>query len=231
MKLLIIEDDLVLSKNLSTKFKNDFFVVDIANNGERGSSLARINKYDLIILDNQMPKKNGKQVLFEIRKDGNTTPILFLSIKFDANLKAELLNLGADDYLQKPFSYPELLARVKAILRRPKGYSPDIIKVGNLEINTDAHTVKCAKKKINLTKKEFLFLEYLAKNKDRVIGRGELVEYVWDINADMFSNTIEATVLRLRKKIKTACQKQLIQTVSGVGYKLCTEATVPQEAS
>ena len=220
MKILVIEDNEKIAKEIKRNLEHDLFVVDIACDGEIGSFLARTNEYDIVILDNVLPKKDGGTVLAEIRRDGKSVPILILSVKFETSLKVELLNLGADDYMQKPYSYSELVARIKVLLRRPQKVVSNSYKIGALEININSHTVKYLKKSVKLTRKEFLFISYLAKNKEQVVSRGELIEHVWDINADMFSNTIEATLLRIRKKFKLVGKKNIIETISGVGYKI-----------
>ncbi len=220
MKILLIEDDAKLAKELKKKLEHDFFVVDIADNGERGSFLARTSSYDLIILDNILPKKEGKDVLHEIRDDKKNTLILVLSIKFEPGLKTELLNAGADDYMQKPYSYQELKARINALLRRATQINNVVMKIGALEIDTGSYSVKYLNKNITLTRKEFLFLEYLGRNKNRVVSRGGIIENVWDVNADLFSNAIEATVLRLRKKFKKITKVNIIETINGVGYRI-----------
>ena len=220
MKILIIEDDQNTANNLKEGLEHSMLVIDVAYDGTHGSFLARTNAYDLVILDFLLPNKTGDQVLEEIRQDGKTMPILMLSVKFDSTLKASLLNKGADDYVQKPYSCQELVARIHALLRRSKKILSPLIKIGMLEINLNNHELKFHKNKIKLTRKEFLLIKYLAINKDRVVNRGELIEHVWDINADIFSNTIEATMLRLRKKLRRFSQNQVIETVNGVGYKM-----------
>jgi len=220
MKILIVDDDIQIANFLKKALKNESFEVDVANDGDRGSFLARTNDYDIIVLDNAMPKKDGKTVCKEIRNDGVHIPILMLSVLSGPGLKAELLNAGADDYLTKPFSFEELVARIRALLRRSKDITKEIISIDNLEIDTKKQTVKRGGREIYLTLKEFMLLEYLMQHKGAVVSRGMILEHVWDMNADPFSNTIEAHVSNLRKKIDISGEKPLISTVSGRGYKI-----------
>lgn len=217
MKLLIVEDNVSIRNILRMNLENQSFVVDEAEDGERGSYFARINKYDLIILDNILPKKMGKEVCNEIRKSGITSPILLLSAKDDVDSKVELLNCGADDYLTKPFSFAELNARIKSLLRRPQVIEDIILQSRGIELNTTTFEAFKNKKKIYLTRKEFMILEMLMKRTGKVISRGEMVEHVWDMNADPFSNTLEAHIRNLRKKLNDD-RKNIIKNIPGRGY-------------
>jgi two-component system copper resistance phosphate regulon response regulator CusR len=194
--------------------------VDLAEDGEKGSYLAKTNDYDMIILDNMLPKKNGAEVCQEIRATGKNTPIIMLSARGEMGIKVELLNKGADDYMTKPFSLEELLARIRALLRRPHYVSSEVLTIDDLVMDTKRHTVKRGEKEIYLTRKEFMLLEYLLKHRDSVVSRGMIMEHVWDMNADPFSNTIESHILNVRKKISAKGKKNLIHTLPGVGYKL-----------
>ena len=193
-------------------------VVDEAEDGERGSYFARINKYDLIILDNVLPKKMGKEVCREIREKGVQTPILLLSAKNDVNSKIDLLNNGADDYLTKPFSFEELKSRIKAITRRPQKIEDVIFMYKGIALNSDTHELRVNDRRVYLTRKEFSLLEFLMKNSGKVVSRGLMMEKVWDINIDPFSNTVEAHIGNLRKKISDK-KKKIIINVPGIGYK------------
>jgi DNA-binding response OmpR family regulator len=219
MKILITEDNSAIRNVLRMSLEAASFSVDEAENGEDGSFMARTNAYDLVILDNMLPKKMGKQVCKEIREAGKTMPVLLLSMKSDVNDKIELLNCGADDYLTKPFSFEELLARMRALLRRPTQIQESIFKIADIEVRHDRHQVFKRGKELHLTRKEFTLLSYLIMNKERVLTRGQLLEHVWDINADPFSNTIEAHILNLRKKLGDT-KKRLIRSVPGRGYKI-----------
>jgi len=220
MKILAVEDEKKIADFLKKSLKEEGFVVDIAEDGEQGVYMARINQYDMIILDNLLPKKNGLEVCKELREKGKTMPILMLSVKSDTNTKVELLNAGADDYLSKPFSFEELLARIHALLRRQKPITKEVLRIGNIVLDTKRCIVTIDKKRVHLTHKEFALLEYLMRNKGIVLSRGMIMEHVWDMNADPFSNTIESHIRSLRRKIDDCKKNKLIHTVSGRGYKI-----------
>ncbi len=218
MRLLLVEDEQPIITFLRSCLEAECFVVDVATDGEQGSFLGRTNDYDIIILDNRLPKKIGKLVCQDIRAARKSVPILMLSVVNESMTKTELLNLGADDYLTKPFALPELLARVRALLRRPRTIEPELLQLGDITLNTRAHVVKKKDKDVPLTKKEFILLRYLMKNCGTALTRAMIMEHVWDMNADPFSNTIESHVASLRKKIDP--RGQFISTVSGIGYKM-----------
>jgi DNA-binding response OmpR family regulator len=220
MRILVIEDEEGIAKFLKAGLESEYFAVDLAEDGEKGSYLAKTNDYDMIILDNMLPKKNGAEVCQEIRATGKNTPIIMLSARGEMGIKVELLNKGADDYMTKPFSLEELLARIRALLRRPHYVSSEVLTIDDLVMDTKRHTVKRGEKEIYLTRKEFMLLEYLLKHRDSVVSRGMIMEHVWDMNADPFSNTIESHILNVRKKISAKGKKNLIHTLPGVGYKL-----------
>lgn len=220
MRILLVEDEKEIRDFLKPSLEAEFFSVDVAEDGDKGSFAARTTDYDLIILDNILPKKNGMQVCQDIRKNGKTVPIIMLSVKSDTATKVELLNAGADDYLNKPFSFDELLARVRALMRRPKEIAREVLALDDLTVNTKTCSVTRGKKDVYLTRKEFMLLEYLLRNKGNVLSRGMILEHVWDMDADPFSNTIESHILSLRRKIDIAGGKKLIHTVPGRGYKI-----------
>jgi DNA-binding response OmpR family regulator len=220
MRVLVVEDEKEIRNFLEKSFKNECFAVDSADDGEKGSFLARTNDYDVVILDNMMPKKSGLQVCNEIRMDGKNVPIIILSVKSEVTTKIDLLNAGADDYLTKPFSLDELLARVRALARRPKNIEIAVYKVDDLEFDATRNAVRRGGKEIYLTRKEIALLKYFLQNQGTILSRGMIMEHVWDMTADPFSNTIESHILSLRKKIDTEGSKKLIHTVSGRGYKL-----------
>lgn len=222
MKILLIEDSSSVRNVLKMSLEAESFAIDEAENGEDGSYMARVNKYDLIILDNILPKKFGRQVCKEIRDADVSTPILILSGKNETNTKIELLGLGADDYITKPFSFEELKARIKALLRRPHKIEDVILKNGNLRLNTNTHEVTRNSKRIYLTRKEFSLLETFMRNQDRVLSRSFIMEHVWETNVDPFSNTIESHVLNLRRKIGDR-KKSLITNIPGRGYKMISQ--------
>jgi DNA-binding response OmpR family regulator len=220
MRILLVEDDEQILSSLRMRLKSEGFSVDAEKDGIRGSFLARTNNYDLIILDYLLPRKNGAKLCQEIRSRGTTTPIIMISVQTEIPTRVELLNLGADDYVTKPFPFEELMARIRAVLRRPTSLKEDVLTVDNLTLDSARATVTRAGKKIRLTRKEFSLLEYLMRHQGAVLSRGTLMEHVWDIHGDLFSNTIETHVLNLRKKIELPGTKKLIHTISGRGYKL-----------
>ena len=219
MRILVVEDEKQISDSLKVSLGAECYAVDVAEDGAKGSYLARTNEYDLIILDNILPKKSGLEVCKEIRDNGSTTPIIMLSVKTESTTKVDLLNAGADDYLTKPYSFQELLARIRALLRRPQDIEDEILTIDDIALDSRKHTVKRGKKEIYLTRKEFALLEYLLKNQGVALSRGMIMEHVWDMNVDLFSNTIESHILSLRRKLDIKNKKKFIHTVPGIGYK------------
>jgi DNA-binding response OmpR family regulator len=222
MKLLLIEDDAEITRLLALALKTAGYVVDVVGDGEQGYFLARTSSYDLIILDYNLPKLNGREIIKRLREEEIGIPILMLTVNSELIDKVDLLTLGADDYLTKPFVLSELLAHIKAILRRPRNWQGPILKIDDLELNRDKFWVKKNGKKINLSYKEFTLLEYLLENKGQIVSRQAIREHVWDENADPFSNTIEVHIMNLRKKIENS-GRQLIFTFSNRGYKIDKE--------
>jgi DNA-binding response OmpR family regulator len=222
MRILIVEDEEGIATFLKAGLESEYFAVDVAEDGEKGSYMGRTNDYDVIILDNMLPKKDGSEVCDEIRKHGKTTPIIMLSAVSELGVKINLLNKGADDYLTKPFSLEELIARIRALLRRPNAISSELLQVDNLVMDTKKHITSRGNKEIYLTKKEFMLLELLMRNKGAVVSRGSIMEHVWDMNVDPFSNTIESHILNIRKKISSKGKKDLVYTLPGIGYKIDT---------
>jgi DNA-binding response OmpR family regulator len=220
MKILIIDDDKEIIKFLKPSLEAEFYVVDCAYDGEKGSFMAKTNHYDLIILDYMMPKQNGLETLKEIRKDKVESYIIALTVKSELKDKSSLFNAGADDYLSKPFLFEELLLRIKAVSKRPPLKDEKILSLDNLKMDLSSQEVYRGKRKIYLTRKEFCLLEYFLNNINKVLSRALILENVWDINADPFSNTIESHVLNLRKKIESPGKTKLIHTVAGRGYKM-----------
>ena len=220
MNLLLVEDDKEIVDSLASSFKERGFVVDVAFDGEIGLQKAQRNNYDIIILDKGLPHKDGLEVCAEIRASGKQMPILILSVKSEIGTKAELLNAGADDYMTKPFSFVELIARVHALLRRPEKTEHTKFDLNGLVVDIEGRKVVRGKKEIHLTTKEFSLLEYLLRHKGKAISRMEILEHVWDMNADPFTNTVETHVLTLRKKIKAPGGDSIIRTVPGIGYKI-----------
>lgn len=218
MKILIIEDDPEISQLLRNNLKKANFTVEIATDGERGSFLARVNKYELIILDYNLPKMDGLAVCQEIRNEDQETPIIMLSVRSEIKDKLKLFQAGVDDYLAKPFSFSELLARIQAILRRPQKRKDEILKVKNIELNLSTNIVKQGGREVYLGNKEFALLNYLIERPGRIISREMIREEVWGDNCDPFSNTIETHILKLRRKLDK--NSKLITTIPGRGYRL-----------
>jgi len=220
MKILIIEDEKEIIKFLKNALEKEMFIVDSAEDGERGSFMARTSAYNLIVLDYLLPKMNGAEVLKEIRDDGLKIPILMLTVKGEIENKKELFNIGADDYLSKPFLLEELILRIKALLKRPLFISQTKLSIGDFSLNQDTKTICYKNKEIYFTRKEYCLFEYFLKNKEKIISRSELLENIWDYNADPFSNSLETHIASLRKKLKTNKNRNLLHTFSGRGYKL-----------
>ena len=219
MRILIVEDDTSIREMLVRNLKTESFAVDSTDDGEHGSFLARTSEYDLIILDCVLPKKDGPTICAELRASGKTVPILIISARVSVADKVTLLNLGADDYITKPFSYDELVARVRALKRRPLRQESVNIHIGNLKIDSLTQEVWLSQKPIYLTRKEFALLEYFARHHGEVVSRGMIMEHVWDRESDPFSKTIEAHVFNLRRKLSSR-RRSCIQTIPGRGYKL-----------
>lgn len=222
MKILIIEDEESIAKFIKSSLESQLYIVDLASDGERGSLLARTNKYDLIVLDNLLPKKNGLDVVKEIRLE-KATPIIMLTVYGDFDCKAQAFKLGVDDFLTKPFLLEELFLRIKALLKRPPLTTPSVVRIGSLNINLDKRIVRRKSRIISLTRKEYLILEFLIRHRGEIKSREEIIEGAWDINADPFSNSLDTHIVNLRKKISLAEEGQLIHTFPGRGYKIDTK--------
>ncbi|MBN2854480.1 response regulator transcription factor [Patescibacteria group bacterium] len=219
MKILIIDDEKEIVEFIKRGLEKELFLVESAEDGFRGSFLARTGNYDLIILDYLLPKMNGAEVLKEIRADGNKVPVLMLTVKSEIQSKKKLFETGADDYLSKPFLLEELLLRVKALLKRPPLKFEEVIIIDDLVLDKGNKTVKRADEELYLTKKEYGLLEYLIDNRGKIISRSELLEHVWDYNADPFSNSVETHIASLRRKLNKNKNRDLVHTFSGRGYK------------
>lgn len=220
MKILIIDDEINILEFLKKGLSAASFLVETAEDGERGAFMARTGSYDLVILDNSLPKLSGSEVLKEIRKEKIHIPVIMLTIKSEIQDKAEAFSLGADDYLTKPFLLEELLIRIKALLRRPPKIESLAIKLGSLTFNSSSGCFKRGGRELYLTRREYCLLEYLLKRKNEVVSRGEILENVWDYNADPFSNSIETHINSLRRKLNAGKNLNLIHTFSRRGYKL-----------
>ena len=220
MRVLLVEDDVRIANFVSKGLRENSYAVDVANDGEDGLYQTSINDYDLIILDVMLPKIDGFAVCRELRKSGNKTPILMLTARDAIDDRISGLDFGADDYLTKPFEFRELLARLRALLRRQSEFRPSKIIIADLEIDTSSNRVWRGGNEIILTTKEYALLEYLAREKGKVVGREEISTHVWDENFDAFSNLIEVYIKRLRTKMDEGFAIQLIHTRRGAGYIL-----------
>ncbi len=217
--MLIISSDSAAATELVTGFRAAGFSVDHALESQQGSFWARTTDYDLVLIDDSAATK-AKEICAHIRSRGKTMPIIVVSDQPAVLSKISLLNAGADDCVGRECSMGELTARVRAILRRPKAIVDDVLKLDDLTLDVARYRVTRGKKTVVLTRKEFGVLEYMLRNQDLVITRTALIEHVWDIHADLFSNTLETHILNLRRKIESPHKKKLIHTVSGRGYKM-----------
>jgi DNA-binding response OmpR family regulator len=219
MRILIVEDDPNILYDLREAFESENYVVDTETQGDKGSYTGRVNEYDCIILDNVLPHKNGIQICKEIRESGKTSPIIMLTVCNELKEKVTAFNSGADDYVRKPYSFEELLARVKAVTRRPRTIEESTIRIADLSLDRARQKVTRGDLGIYLTRKEFSLLEYLMRFRGIVVSRGMIMEHVWNSEGNPFSNTIEAHILNLRRKIDRGHAK-LIHSIPGRGYKI-----------
>src|SRR3989338_11323826 len=220
MKILVVDDDQELVGTLKDQLAA-FFLIETAKSGEEGEFLAQVNEYDLIILDYILPDINGLEICQKLRDNNIKTPILMLTGKGEIEEKVTALNLGIDDYLTKPFNFDELLARIRALLRRPpQTFQSNIITVGDLTIDLDKGPVWREQKVMQLRRKELYLLEYLARNAGRVISREMILEHVWDSADEPITNTVDVHIKYLRYSIDRQFEKKLIKTIHGLGYKL-----------
>jgi DNA-binding response OmpR family regulator len=223
MRILLVEDEPDAARLLARGLREQSYAVDIAADGEAALAQAHLNDYDLIILDVMLPRKDGLAVCRELRVTGSTVPILMLTARDAVEDRIAGLDRGADDYLVKPFDFHELLARMRALLRRGPALSDETITVADLSVDTRARRVMRAGKLIELTAKEYALIEYLARRAGEVVGRADIAEHVWDERFDPFSNLIEVYVQRLRRKIDGEHDLKLIRTKRGAGYLLSDE--------
>jgi DNA-binding response OmpR family regulator len=220
MKLLVVEDERRLAGILKEGFGEAGYMVDVALDGERGQVLALTGEYDVILLDVMLPGRSGVDVCREIRRRRVDSAILMLTARDTLEDKVRGLDCGADDYLTKPFEFPELLARVRSLLRRTTRSRSQVLNVEDLEIDTSTHEVRRAGERIRLTAKEYALLEYLAYNAGRVLTRDQILAHVWPSDFEGFSNTVDVFIRYLRRKIDDGHEQKLIQTVIGSGYTL-----------
>ncbi|MBU3978496.1 response regulator transcription factor [Patescibacteria group bacterium] len=220
MRVLIIEDERRLSSVIKKGLVEDGFAVDQAFDGEEGLFLARSEAYDLIILDLTLSKVDGMQICSQLRKKNIKTPIIMLTAKITMEDKIKGLDIGADDYMTKPFSFLELRSRIHALIRRSKQHASSQLSIADLEVDPLKHSVIRAGKQIRLTPKELAVLEFLMHHKQEVVSRTMILEHVWDYNFDGMSNIVDVFIATLRKKIDGGHKQKLIHTIHGVGYKI-----------
>jgi two-component system copper resistance phosphate regulon response regulator CusR len=222
MRILVVEDEPKTGNYLKQGLSEAGFTVDLARDGEDGLHLGSTEDYDLIVLDVMLPVRDGWSVLRELREKGKTMPVLFLTARDQVDDRVKGLELGADDYLVKPFAFSELLARVRTLLRRGKNVEPQVMRVADMELDLQRRRVTRSGKRIDLTAKEFALLELLLRRHDEVLPRSLIASQVWDMNFDSDTNVIEVAVRRLRAKIDDGFEPKLIHTVRGMGYVLET---------
>jgi DNA-binding response OmpR family regulator len=220
MRILIIEDSERLQRTLATALRHSGYVVDVAGDGEEGLWQARAHAYDLIVLDIMLPKRDGLSLLATLRAENNPVHVLLLTARDTVADRVHGLRTGADDYLVKPFALDELLARVEALVRRAYGTKNASLQVGDLEIDTAARTVRRAGNPVELTAREYLLLEYLARRRGEVVTRTQIEEQLYDGNADLMSNVVDSAVCSLRKKLGAQGEAPLVHTRRGLGYVL-----------
>ena len=231
MRLLLVEDDPRIVRFVARGLEEHSYAVDVAGKGIDALYQIEVNDYDLVILDVMIPGKNGFEVCQSIRALGKRMPILMLTARDAVEDRIAGLDSGADDYLTKPFEFGELLARLRALLRRPNELLPPQIVVGNLKLDTASQTAMRGSRPISLTSKEYALLEFLARNAGRVVGRSEIAEHVWDESFDPFSNLIEVYINRLRRKLDDDQDQPLLQTRRGSGYMLAAPPEKPAHST
>ena len=216
MRILVVEDEHKIANSIKRGFEQETWATDVAYDGEEGYDLASSEDYDVILLDLMLPKMSGMEICKKLRKEGNHTPILMLTARGEIADRVEGLDSGDDDYLIKPFAFEELLARVRALVRRPKQTQNAELHIKNLVLNANTFEVKKDGKNIELSRKEFAILEYLMRNAGRVVSKENIIAHVWDYEADILPNTVEVFIGYLRDKIGS----DIIRTVRGFGYKI-----------
>ena len=220
MRILVVEDEPRMANVITRGLREQSYAVDVAPDGIDGLYQASINDYDVIVLDVLLPHRDGYEVCRELRHRGNTTPVLMLTARATVDDRITGFDAGADDYLTKPFSFRELLARIRALLRRDSQLRPDVLEIADLVVDSASHRVARDNKEVQLTAKEYALLEYLARRRGQLVSRAEIAAHVWDDSFDPFSNTIEVYMNRLRKKIDGDHATKLLHTRRGEGYIL-----------
>jgi len=221
MKILVVEDEHLIATSIKKGLEQEHYVVDLAFDGEEGLDLASSGDYDLILLDLMLPKIDGLKICHQLRQDEIHTPILMLTAKSQLEDKITGLDSGADDYLTKPFAFEELLARVRALARRPQNTTTtEILTVGDLSLNVSNYEVIRASKNISLSSKEYSLLECLMRHAGQILSKDQLIQHVWSYESDILPNTVEVYIRNLRQKIDKNFSQKLIKTIRGFGYKI-----------
>ncbi len=220
MRILVIEDEKKIADNIKKGLEYQSFAVDVSYDGEEGLDFALTEPYDVIVLDLMLPKIDGVEICKTLRAEKVDTPVLMLTAKGQLDDKLEGFDVGADDYMVKPFDFEELVARIRALARRPKERLEEKLTCDGLVLDTTNFTVTVNNSPIELSKKEFALLEYLLRNKGTIVNKDQIIENVWNFDADVLPNTVEVYVNYLRKKIDEPFKKNYIQTVRGFGYKI-----------
>jgi len=221
MRILLVEDEHKIAASLKKGLEQESYAVDIAFDGTTGLDLALTEDYDLMVLDRLLPEIDGIEICKKIREKGIHTPVLMLTAKGQVQDKVEGLDAGADDYLTKPFAFEELLARIRALIRRPKDNLGQILKINDLTLNTTTYEVKREGKRIDLSSKEFSLLEFLLRHPNQILSKEQIINHVWDYESDILPNTVEVYIGYLRNKIdKPFNNLHLLHTIRGFGYKI-----------
>ncbi|HEV7756552.1 MAG TPA: response regulator transcription factor [Mycobacteriales bacterium] len=223
MRLLVVEDEVRLARALREGLQADGFAVDVAHTGPAGLDLARSGEYDAVVLDVMLPGLSGYRVVESLRAEGNWVPILLLSAKDGEYDQADGLDVGADDYLTKPFSYVVLVARLRALLRRGVRARPVVLAAGDLRLDPASRRVSRGGAEVTLTGREFALLEYLLRHLDRVVSKTEILDHVWDAAEDIDPNTVEVYIGYLRRKVDAPFGRRSLETVRGAGYRLAAD--------
>jgi DNA-binding response OmpR family regulator len=220
MKILIVEDEHLIATSIKKGLEQEHYTTDIAFDGLEGYDLASTGDYDIILLDLMLPGLDGLSICKKLREEKNNTPILMLTAKSQLEDKIKGLNSGADDYLTKPFAFEELLARIRALSRRPQQTTGKVLTVCDLSLDTTTYQIKRGTKEIRLSSKEYSLLECLMRHTGQILNKDQLIQYVWSYESDILPNTVEVYIRNLRQKIDKPFKNNLIQTIRGFGYKI-----------